>query len=93
MPRYVYKCDTCEEIWEESFPYEERDRPIEDGCTATISRNAPCDGKIMRIPAMPGFAYDNISSPGHLKKTPGWMKDRLKDIKRKQPGATMSIPD
>ena len=61
MPTYVYKCDTCKEIWEESFPYEERDRPIEDGCTATISRNAPCDGKIMRIPAMPGFAYDNIS--------------------------------
>tara|TARA_R100000008_G_scaffold74948_1_gene53920 strand:+ start:187 stop:456 length:270 start_codon:yes stop_codon:yes gene_type:complete len=89
MPTYVYKCDTCKEIWEESFPYEERDRPIEDGCTATT----PCDGKIMRIPAMPGFAYDNISSPGHLKKTPGWMKDRLKDIKRKQPGATMSIPD
>ena len=42
---------------------------------------------------MPGFAYDNISSPGHLKKTPGWMKDRLKDIKKNQPLSTMSIPD
>ena len=42
---------------------------------------------------MPGFAYDNISSPGHLKKTPSWMKDKLKTIKKEQPLATMSIPD
>ena len=89
MPTYVYECDTCKEVWEESFPYEERDRPIEDGCTATT----PCDGNIRRVPTMPGFAYDNISSPGHLKKTPGWMKDRLKYIKKNQPLATMSIPD
>ena len=27
MPTYVYKCDTCEEEWEESLPYEARDLP------------------------------------------------------------------
>ena len=84
MPTYVYKCDTCKEIWEESFPYEERDRPIEDGCTATT----PCDGKIMRIPAMPGFAYDNIG-PG--KKPDSSFNDKLKEIKKTHYGSTLNI--
>ena len=69
-----------------------RDKPVEEGygeCTVT----SPCEGKVVRVPAMPGFAYDNISSPGHLKKTPSWMKDKLKTIKKEQPLATMSIPD
>ena len=89
MPTYVYRCNTCEEDWEESFPYEERDKHVGEGCIAT----SPCDGKILRIPQMPGFAYDNISSPGHKKSTPSWMKDKLKEIKRTQPKATMNIPE
>ena len=69
-----------------------RDKPVEEGygeCTVTT----PCEGEVVRVPAMPGFAYDNISSPGHLKKTPGWMKDKLKTIKKEQPLATMNVPD
>ena len=92
MPTYVYKCKTCNESWEESLSYEMRDKPVEEGygeCTVTT----PCEGEVVRVPAMPGFAYDNISSPGHLKKTPGWMKDKLKTIKKEQPLATMSVPD
>ena len=92
MPTYVYKCETCNESWEESLSYEMRDKPVKEGyeeCTVT----SPGEGKVVRVPAMPGFAYDNISSQGHLKKTPGWMKDRLKDIKKNQPLSTMSIPD
>ena len=66
MPTYVYKCKTCNESWEESLSYEMRDKPVEEGhgeCTVTT----PCEGEVVRVPAMPGFAYDNISSPGHLK--------------------------
>ena len=69
-----------------------RDKPVDEGygeCTVTT----PCEGKVIRVPAMPGFAYDNISSPGHLKKTPSWMKDKLKTIKKEQPLATMNVPD
>ena len=69
-----------------------RDKPVEEGygeCTVT----SPCEGKVVRVPAMPGFAYDNISSPGHLKKSPSWMKDKLKTIKKEQPLATMNVPD
>ena len=50
MPTYVYKCDTCEESWEESFPYEERDKPLEEACNRKIIIGGhmpdpvPCDG-------------------------------------------------
>ena len=94
MPTYVYKCDTCEETWEESLPYEARDLPTEGHCSLSphLGATVPCYGTVSRVPQMPGFAYDNIPSPGHPKKTPDWMKDRLKDIKKNQPGATMNIP-
>jgi len=36
-----------------------------------------------------GFAYDNISSPGHPKKPPGWYTDKIKDMKRNIPGNTL----
>ena len=45
MPTYVYECDTCNTVWEESLSYENRDKPIEDGCTVTSS----CDGNIRRV--------------------------------------------
>ena len=88
MPTYVYKCSSCDEEWEESLPYEDRDDPVEKG---SVHLNY-CDGAVTRIPAMPGFCYDNIPSKGHPKKTPDWMTDKLKEIKKNQPGATMSIP-
>lgn len=72
MPTYVYKCDVCEEIWEESHPYEERDSPIISGCTINT-----CNGTVSRIPAMPGFAYDNVGQ----KKPDDSFNDKLKEIK------------
>ena len=86
MPTYVFKCDKCETVWEESLKYEDRDVPTEYGCTAT----APCDGKISRIPAMPLFAYDNV---GPHKKPDQGFNDRLKDIKRAHHGSTLNIYD
>ena len=52
-----------------------------------------CDGEVKMKVGVPGFAYDNISSPGHKKSSPNWMKDKLKEIKRQQPKATMNIPE
>ena len=86
MPTYVFKCDKCETVWEESLKYEDRDAPTEYGCTAT----SPCDGKIFRIPVMPGFAYDNI---GPNKKPDQGFNDRLKDIKRSHRGSDINIYD
>ena len=87
MPTYVFKCDKCETVWEESLKYEDRDSPIEYGCSAT----SPCDGKISRIPAMPLFAYDNVASKGQAKRPDKEFNNRLKDIKRSHYGSTMNI--
>ena len=51
------------------------------------------EGDVRQQIGTPLFAYDNISSPGHLKKPPRWMKDKLQEVKRTQPGAIMNIPD
>ena len=45
--------------------------------------------KISQVPGLTSFAYDNISSPGHTKKPPSWMTDKLKEIKKNQPKSTM----
>ena len=48
------------------------------------------DGDVRQVVGAPLFAYDNISSPGHKKKPPSWMTDKLKEIKKNPPKATMS---
>ena len=50
------------------------------------------DGDVRQVVGTPYFAYDTIASKGHPKKTPDWMRDKLKDIKKTQPGADFTIP-
>jgi len=86
MPFYDYGCDSCDNVFEEQLVI--ADRKVPEG------RCMKCnEGNIRQKIGVPLFAYDNISSPGHAKKAPGWMKDKLKEIKRNQPGATMNIPE
>ena len=86
MPTYDYRCDNCGYTFEQVMPISQRKVP-EGRCMESN------DGNIRQVIGTPDFAYDNISSPVHLKKTPGWMKDKLKEVKKSQPGATMNIPD
>ena len=87
MPFYDYECDSCDNKFEEKHLIADRHIPVDKIC-------GQCGkGKIKMKVGVPGFAYDNISSPGHKKSTPSWMKDKLKDIKRNQPGATMTVPE
>ena len=63
---YVYKCETCNESWEESLSYEMRDKPVEEGygeCTVT----SPCEGKVVRVPYSDFMI--TFHQKGHLKKT------------------------
>ena len=85
MPTYDYACDNCDNVFEEQLSI--ADRKLPEG------RCMECnDGDVRQLIGVPLFAYDNIASKGHSKKTPDWMKDRLKDIKKNQPGSTMNIP-
>ena len=100
MPTYDYKCEKCGHEFEESLPIARRKEPTKIPCSRQIIDNNydpqcfDCNGEVVqKILSAPGFAYDNISSPGHKKSTASWMKDKLKEIKRTQPLATMNIPE
>ncbi len=82
MPTYVFKCEKCETVWEETLKYEERDKPVEYGCTATV----PCDGKISRIPVFPGMNYRQVGG-----KPDDAFNDKLKEIKRKHYKSDLTI--
>ena len=81
MPTYVFKCEKCENVFEESLKYEDRDAPTEHLCQK-------CQGKINRIPAMPGFGHDNV---GPNKKPDRAFNDKLKEIKRKHYGNSINV--
>ena len=93
MPTYDYRCEKCGTEFEDFLPMSKRTEPTEEPCDKQLHRAAPvCGGKIIQVPGSTptAFAYDNIASPGHPKKPPGWMSDKLKEIKKQQAGATMS---
>jgi len=99
MPTYDYKCEKCGHTFEETLKIADRNAPIELPCTQQIPQtkhmNFECGGEVKQIIVKAsGFAYDNIKAGKSARdhKPPGWMKDKLKEIKRQQPGATMSLP-
>lgn len=51
MPIYVFKCNTCEEMWEENLPYEVRNLPTEGHCSLSphLGETVPCYGSVSRI--------------------------------------------
>ena len=81
MPTYVYRCLDCENVFEENVRYDDRDAPLDHPCQK-------CKGKLNRIPAMPGFAYDNLS-PG--KKPDRAFNDKLKEIKKSHYGNSINV--
>ena len=94
MPTYDYRCDKCGNEFEDFYSMDERKKPTESLCEKDVGVNEQvlCGGKIYQVPGSKPteFAYDNISSPGNTKKPPSWMTDKLKEIKKEQPKATMS---
>ncbi|SVD11394.1 uncharacterized protein METZ01_LOCUS364248 [marine metagenome] len=93
MPTYDYRCEKCGNEFEEFLPMAKRAEPTEVPCKKQLHQTSPfpiCGGKITQVPGLTSFAYDNIASPGHPKKPPGWMTDKLKEIKKKQVKSTMS---
>ena len=94
MPTYDYRCEKCGNEFEDFLPMSKRTKPTEEPCEKKIEQtkhmSIKCGGKISQVPGLTSFAYDNIASPGHPKKPPGWMTDKLKEIKKHQAKSTMS---
>ena len=92
MPTYDYRCEECGHTFEESLKIADREIPTTSPCEEKVHGAASiCGGEIKQIiVSASGFAYDNIASPGHPKKPPGRMTDKLKEIKKNQIKSTMS---
>ena len=80
MPTYVYKCEECNNIFEENLKYDDRDAPTDHPCQL-------CGSVICRIPAMPGFAYDNVGN----KRPDASFNDKLKEIKKAHLGSQLNV--
>ena len=63
MPLYEYKCEDCENEFEEMLHFSERDNPIDAPCPNTI--RPLCGGKVHLKMSLGSF---------HLKGS-GWYKD------------------
>ena len=93
MPTYDYECKKCGHTFEETLKIADRNAPIELPCTQQIPQtkhmNFECGGEVKQIIVKAsGFAYDNIRTK-HSKKEPGWYSDKIKDLKRNNPGNTL----
>ena len=85
MPYYDYKCEKCGHEFEESLSIVDRDAPTEQPC-----RFSTCEGEVKMVLAKP-FVGDPYRFTG--KKIDRGFKDRLIEIKNKNPHSTMNIPD
>ena len=84
MPTYDYECIKCGYVFEEDLKIADRKIPTEERC-----RFPTCGGEVKQIIVKAsGFAYDNIRTK-HSKKEPGWFSDKIKDLKRNNPGNTL----
>ena len=84
MPTYDYECKKCGYTFEETLKMVDRKIPTEERC-----RFPTCGGEVKQIIVKAsGFAYDNIRTK-HSKKEPGWFSDKIKDLKRNNPGNTL----
>ena len=83
MPNYDYKCDTCDNVFEEFHSIADRNIPV-----GKICGEPNCEGKIESKIGFPGFAYDNIKTK-HSKKEPGWFREKMQEMKVKVPGNTL----
>ena len=91
MPTYDYRCEKCDHTFEENLKVVDRGVPTESPCERQLHRAAPiCGGEVKQIIAAPYFGYDNIHTRHSTNnKEPGWYSDKIKDLKRNNPGNTL----
>ena len=82
MPTYQYKCNECENEFEEIHRIADREVPVDTLCEICGQ------GNIKLIPQFPSMISMRDSWQRHTSD--GW-KDRLKEIKRANPGSTIEV--
>tara|TARA_Y100000004_G_scaffold43253_1_gene47331 strand:- start:167 stop:412 length:246 start_codon:yes stop_codon:yes gene_type:complete len=81
MPTYQYECKGCGSSWEETHKIAEREKPLKVPCRV-------CFDEIRLIPQIPSMISMRDGWQRHTSS--GW-KDRLKEIKRNNPGSTLDV--
>ena len=90
MTTYQYKCKNCEFEFEDTFKIDDRNIPVENpqkygSCNGEGGENGtPCELQI--VPQFPSPISMRDSFRRHTSD--GW-KDRLKEIKRQNPGSNI----
>ena len=90
MPTYQYKCKNCDFEFEDTFKIDDRNIPIENpqkygSCNHENGEDGtPCDIQI--VPQLLSSVSMRDSFRRHTSD--GW-KDRLKEIKRQNPGSDL----
>lgn len=82
MPTYLYKCRECDSEFEEVHRVAEREIPLDKVCGSCGK------GKIRIVPQLPSMI--SMRDTFHRHTSDGW-KDRLKEIKRANPGSTLEV--
>ena len=82
MPTYQYKCNECENEFEEIHRIADREVPVDKLC-GVCGR-----GNIKLIPQSPSMVSMRDGWRRHTDQ--GW-KDHLKQIKRNNPGSTLDV--
>ena len=81
MPTYQYECKGCGCSWEEFHKIAERENPCKIPCRV-------CFDEIRLIPQIPSMISMRDGWQRHTSD--GW-KDRLKEIKKNNPGSTIDV--
>ena len=81
MPTYQYECKGCGSSWEETHKIAEREKPLKVPCRV-------CFDEIRLIPQTPSMISMRDGWQRHTSD--GW-KDRLKEIKKNNPGSTIDV--
>ena len=90
MPTYQYKCKNCDFEFEDTFKIDDRNIPIENpqkygSCNHENGEDGtPCDIQI--VPQL--LSSVSIRDSFRRHTSDGW-KDRLKEIKRQNPGSNL----
>ena len=87
MPTYQYKCNICGFEFEEAHKIADRNIPVNNPTrygTCNDEDDTPCDIQI--VPQHPSMISMRDSFRRHTSD--GW-KDRLKEIKRQNPGSNL----
>lgn len=85
MPLYDYQCQACNHKWEQFASIANREGPLQEPCP-----KCGTEGSVSKV-VTAGRMGDPMKM-GKIKPEP-WLNDRLRDIKKHNPGSTINIRD